>query len=130
MPRNGQTGEGAVPGRGYLPRQAGHGRLRIPRIGYEVTAMANQVANREIQINRRLLAGGGALIGIGGLLGFAGVLLAGSAVVSFTRQRARQLERPPAEIAKLKWQQAKAATSAGAKAWQVGPPAEARSAGK
>lgn len=83
--------------------------------------MDNNLPTRETQVNRRLLMGGGVLIGVGGLCGFAGVLLVGSALVSFTRQRAGQLERQPGEIAKLKWQQAKAATSAGAKAWQGAP---------
>lgn len=87
----------------------------------------NQVPKPEIQVNRRLLMGGGVLVGVGGLFGFAGVLLVGSALVSFARQRARQLERAPAETARLKWQQTKAATSAGARAWQVGPQAESPS---
>ena len=32
-----------------------------------------------------------------------------------------RLERPPSEIARRKWQQAKAAASAGAEAWRSGP---------
>jgi hypothetical protein len=39
----------------------------------------------EVQVNRRLIAGGGVLIGIGGLLGFAGMLLVSSAIVSAAR---------------------------------------------
>jgi len=44
------------------------------------------------------------LIGIGGLLGLTGMLLVGSAIVSAARQRVNQLEQPPSELAKLKWQ--------------------------
>jgi len=77
----------------------------------------------EVQLNRRRIAGGGVLIGIGGLLGFTGMLLASFAIVSAARRRVNQLEQPPSELAKRRWQQARAATTAGAKAWRNGPPA-------
>jgi hypothetical protein len=77
----------------------------------------------EVQLDRRLIAGGGVLIGIGGLLGFAGMVLVSSAIVSAARQRVNQLEQPPSELAKRIWQQARAATTAGAKAWRTSPPA-------
>ena len=67
------------------------------------------------------------LIGIGGLLGFTGMLLVGSAIVSAVRQRVNQLEQPPSELAKRKWQQARAATNAGAKAWRNSPAAKVSS---
>ena len=60
------------------------------------------------------------LIGTGGLLGCAGVLLLSSALVAATRRRVNQLDQPPSEIARLKWRQAKAATTAGAQAWRSG----------
>ena len=60
------------------------------------------------------------LIGIGGLLGCAGVLLLSSALVAATRRRVNQLDQPPSEIARVKWRQAKAATTAGARAWRSG----------
>jgi hypothetical protein len=77
----------------------------------------------EVQLNRRLIAGGGVLIGIGGLLGFTGMLLVSSAIVSAARRRVNQLEQPPSELAKRTWQQARAATTAGAKAWRDSPAA-------
>jgi hypothetical protein len=77
----------------------------------------------EVQLDRRRIAGGGVLIGIGGLLGFTGMLLVSSAIVSAARQRVNQLEQPPSELAKRTWQQARAATTAGAKAWRNSPPA-------
>jgi hypothetical protein len=67
------------------------------------------------------------LLGIGALLGFTGMLLVSSAIVSAARQTLNQLERPPSEIAKRTWQQARAATTAGAKAWRNSPPAKASS---
>ena len=89
--------------------------------------MGNAASRREIQLNRRLITGGGVLIGIGALLGFTGMLLVSSAIVSAARQTLNQLERPPSEIAKRTWQQARAATTAGAKAWRNGPSAKVSS---
>ena len=86
--------------------------------------MDNAASNGPVQLNRRLIAGGGVLIGIGGFLGFTGMLLVSSAIVSAARQRMKQLEHPPSEIAKRTWQQARAATTAGAKAWRNNPPAK------
>jgi hypothetical protein len=86
-------------------------------------AMSNDAAQEGIQLNRSLLVGGGVLVGVGGLLGFTGFVLAGSALLSATRQWVDQLERPPSEIARRKWQQAKAAAAAGAEAWRNGVPA-------
>jgi hypothetical protein len=48
------------------------------------------------------------------LLGTVGLVSAG-------RQWVDQLERPPNEMAKLHWQRAKSAASAGANAWQKHP---------
>ena len=89
--------------------------------------MGNVASNSRVQRSRRRIAGGGVLIGIGGLLGFTGMLLVGSAIVSAARQRVNQLEQPPSELAKRTWQQARAATTAGAKAWRNGPPAKVSS---
>jgi hypothetical protein len=83
--------------------------------------MSNNAPQGSIQVNRNLLVGGGVLIGIGGLLGFTGIVLVGSSLLSATRQWINQLERPPSEIARRKWQQAKAAASAGAGAWRNEP---------
>jgi len=69
----------------------------------------------------RVLVVGGGLVAIGGLLGCAGALLVSSALVSASRRWVRQLDPPPRTIAKLKWQQARAATTAGARAWRNGP---------
>ena len=83
--------------------------------------MSNDVSQESIQVNRSLLIGGGGLVGIGALLGFTGMVLVGSALLSATRQWVNHLEVPPKEIARRRWQQAKAAASAGAGAWRNGP---------
>ena len=89
--------------------------------------MSNEGSQGGTQVNRSLLVGGGVLVGIGGLLGFTGMVLVGSALLSATRQWINQLERPPSEIARRKWQQARAAASAGAGAWRNGPQTQSSS---
>ena len=83
--------------------------------------MRDNASPEGIQVNRRLLVGGGLLVGIGGLLGFTGMALVGSALLSATRQWVNQLEQPPSVMARRKWQQARAAAAAGAGAWRNGP---------
>ena len=83
--------------------------------------MSHNPSPEGMQLNRRLLVGGGLLVGIGGLLGLTGMVLVGSALLSATRQWINQLEQPPSELARRKWQQAKVAASAGAQAWRNGP---------
>jgi hypothetical protein len=84
--------------------------------------MTEQTASREaIQLNRSLLVGGGVLVTLGGLLGFAGMALISSALISATRQWVDHLEQPPSEIARRRWEQTKAAASAGAAAWRDNP---------
>ena len=89
--------------------------------------MSDAASRGDLQLSRRRIAGGGVLIGIGGLLGFTGMLLVGSAIVTVARQRVNQLEQPPSELAKRRWQQARAATTAGAKAWRNSPAAKVSS---
>ena len=83
--------------------------------------MADPSSRGDIQVNRSLLVGGGVLVGLGGLLGFTGMALISSALISATRQWIDQLERPPSEIARRRWEQAKAAAAAGAAAWREPP---------
>ena len=83
--------------------------------------VADQTSKGDIQLNRSLLVGGGVLVALGGLLGFTGMALVSSALLSATRQWVKQLEQPPSELARRRWQQAKVAASAGAEAWRNGP---------
>jgi hypothetical protein len=84
--------------------------------------MADQGSRGDIQLNRNLLVGGGILVALGGLLGFTGMALVSSALISATRQWVDHLEQPPSEMARRRWEQAKAAASAGAAAWRDSPP--------
>jgi hypothetical protein len=86
-----------------------------------VKPVADQTSKGDNQLNRSLLVGGGVLVGLGGLLGFTGMALVSSALLSATRQWVNQLEQPPSEMARRKWQQARAAAAAGAGAWRNGP---------
>jgi hypothetical protein len=78
--------------------------------------LADQGSRGDIQLNRNLLVGGGVLVALGGLLGFTGMAVVSSALISATRQWVDQLERPPTEIARRRWEQTKAAATAGATA--------------
>jgi len=89
--------------------------------------VTDQASQGGIRLNQRRLVGGGVLIGTGGLLAFTGVMLLSSTVVSATRQWVNHLEQPPSELAKLKWRQARTATTAGAKAWRRGTPTSSTS---
>jgi hypothetical protein len=84
--------------------------------------MVDEGARGDIQLNRNLLVGGGVLVALGGLLGFTGMALVSSALISATRQWVDHLERPPSEVARRRWEQTKAAASAGAAAWRDKPP--------
>jgi hypothetical protein len=79
-------------------------------------------SERGVQLNRNLIVGGGVLVAFGGLLGFTGMALVTSALISAARRWVDTMEQPPSDIAKRKWQQTKAAASAGAAAWRNSPP--------
>jgi hypothetical protein len=83
--------------------------------------LADQGSRGNIELNRNLLVGGGMLVALGGLLGFTGMALVSSALISATRQWVDQLERPPSEMARRRWEQTKAAATAGAAAWRDRP---------
>ena len=70
----------------------------------------------DLQLNRSLIVGGGVLVAVGGLLGFAGMALLSSALISATRQVVNRLDKPPSQMARERWEQTKAAATAGASA--------------
>ena len=78
------------------------------------------------QVKSGPIVTGGILVGIGALVAFAGVAVAGTHVVAATRAWIEELETPPAELARLKWEQAKTAASAGAATWRDHPNARVR----
>jgi hypothetical protein len=78
------------------------------------------------QVRSGPLVAGGTLIGIGAMVAMAGVAVAGTHVVSATRGWIRELETPPGQLARLRWEQAKTAAAAGAATWRKHPNAQVR----
>ena len=76
------------------------------------------------QLNTKLVIGSAVLIGVGGLLGLIGTILGSSELLAATRRWVHQLETQPSELARRRWEQARAATMAGADAWRKGPAAD------
>ena len=83
-------------------------------------------AGRGPSWNSGPLITGGILIGIGAAVALAGLAVAGTHVVAATRAWIKELEIPPSELARLKWEQAKTAAATGASTWREHPNAKAR----
>ncbi len=90
------------------------------------TATNSRPANNWPQVQSGPLITGGVLIGIGTAVALTGLAIAGSHLVAATRAWIRELEIPPSELAKLKWEQAKTAAASGASTWREHPNAKAR----
>jgi hypothetical protein len=81
--------------------------------------MTNRRTDPSLQdINRGMLVLAAALVGVGSLLGLAGFAVSGAAAVAGFRRWYRRADLPPHELARLKWEQAKAAAGAGTGAWR------------
>jgi hypothetical protein len=90
------------------------------------TGTNNQPARAWPRLESGPLITGGVLIGIGAVVAMAGLTVAGSHVVAATRAWIKELETPPSQIAKLKWEQAKTAAASGANTWREHPNAQVR----
>jgi hypothetical protein len=90
------------------------------------TATNTQPARAWPRLESGPLITGGVLIGIGAVVAMAGLTVAGSHVVAATRAWIKELETPPSQIAKLKWEQAKTAAASGANTWREHPNAQVR----
>jgi hypothetical protein len=87
-----------------------------------------QVAQPKFQINTQQVMAGSILIGVGGIIALAGAAVAATALVVAYRERVRQMDVPPSELARHHWHRMKAATNAGLGEWRNGrQPAEAAS---
>ena len=99
-------------------------------IGRDAMANNNAATRRPTmdwpEVNTGTLMIGGILIGVGALVALAGVAVAGRHVFAATRAWVNELETPPDQVARLKWEQAKAAAAAGQAAWRKHPNAEVR----
>jgi hypothetical protein len=105
----------ARPVSGQTRAAARAGRHRDQDEGDIVT---DQETRAGIQLDRRLLLTGGVLAGVGGVLASTGIVMLSAAFASALRRWVQQLDQPPSQIARHKWQQARTATTAGVQAWQ------------
>ena len=80
------------------------------------------------QVRSGPLVVGGILIGLGAVVGMAGVAVAGGHLVTAARNWMRELETPPGQLARLKWEQARSAAisaaASGAATWRDHPNAK------
>ena len=81
----------------------------------------SQPAGNWPQVRSGPLVVGGILIGIGAMVAMAGVAVAGTHLVAATRGWINELETPPSQLARLKWEQARAAAVSGAATWREPP---------
>ena len=84
----------------------------------------SQPAGNWPQVRSGPLLVGGILIGIGAVVAMAGVAVAGTHVAAATRAWIKDLETPPGQLARLKWEQAKAAAVSGSATWRDHPNAK------
>jgi 4-hydroxy-3-methylbut-2-en-1-yl diphosphate synthase IspG/GcpE len=84
----------------------------------------SQSAGNWPQVRSGPLVVGGILIGVGAVVAMAGLAVAGTHLVAATRAWINELETPPSELARLKWEQAKHAATTGAGAWRNHPNAK------
>ncbi|HEX6932056.1 MAG TPA: hypothetical protein VF162_07935 [Streptosporangiaceae bacterium] len=70
--------------------------------------------------NSKAMIVGFALVATGGLISICGAGISGTAMFNAIRRWVRAQQEPPSAIMKRKFAQAKAATAAGASAWQNG----------
>jgi len=79
------------------------------------------------QIRSGPLITGAVLVGAGTFLVLTGLAVGSSHLLSVTRQRVREMEVPPNELAKQKYAQARAAVAASTAVWQNGSRTQAAS---
>ena len=87
-------------------------------------ATDGQPAGNWPQVRSGPLVAGGILIGIGAVVAMVGAAVAGTHLAAATRAWIRELDTPPSQLARLKWEQAKAAAASGASTWQSHPNAK------
>ncbi len=67
---------------------------------------------------RELLAVAAVLIGVGSALGLAGLAMGAAALATAGRRWYRRADLSPGDLARLKWEQAKAVAGASSGAWR------------
>jgi len=76
--------------------------------------------NQMSSTNSKAMIVGFALVATGGLVGACGMMITGTAMYNAFRSWLQAQEEPPSAVMRRKISQARAATQAGASAWQNG----------
>lgn len=113
---------GNYPGDGWTPLRAAHD-IGTGAMAYDHATDSQRTGNWP-QVRSGPLVVGGILIGIGAVVAMAGVAVAGTHLAAATRAWVKELETPPAQLARLKWEQATAAAASGAATWRDHPNAK------
>jgi hypothetical protein len=117
-----------APPRNYLRARLEPQLNRHTEIGTGTMISYNATDSRETgnwpQVRSGPLMVGGVLIGIGAVVAIAGVAVAGTHLTAATRAWIKELETPPGQLARLKWEQARSAAAAGAAGWRDHPNAK------
>jgi hypothetical protein len=102
------------------PVRPGRERVKISHTRTRKAAMSRGYSSVQsgFQLNTTPVIIGAVLVSVGAVIGVTGILIGGSAVLSATRGWLRELEVPPGEVARQKWDQTRAAATAGVAAWQ------------
>jgi hypothetical protein len=79
-------------------------------------------SGNEFTVDSRSIIIGGTLFGLGVGACIAGIAVSGSAMLSAVQSWVAGLDRPPADLARGTWAQAKAAANAAGQAWQGASP--------
>jgi hypothetical protein len=87
------------------------------------TASPNQARTWPAVESGPLIAGG-ILIGLGSVLALAGLAIAGTHIAVATRRWVNDMDVPPSQLARLRWEQARDAAAAGANSWRDHPNAK------
>src|SRR5579862_9876740 len=74
-------------------------------------------SGNQFSVDSRSIIIGGTLFGLGVGACIAGIAISGSAFLSAVQSWVGAMERPPSEVARGTWAQAKAAAAAGKQAW-------------
>lgn len=90
------------------------------------TTAGNQSTGTWPQLSSGPLITGGVFIGVGAVVALMGLAIVGSHLAAATRRWIAELEIPPGQLAKLKWEQTKSAAASGASTWRAHPNAQAR----
>jgi len=85
---------------------------------FAMVAPARQTDPSLQDVPRGMLAAAALLIGLASLIGLAGLATFAAALASAGRRWYSRADLAPADLARLKWEQAKAAAGAGGGAWR------------